>query len=68
MTTRSHAVRWVLVAWLVAFPVIVACTYVTSHPDYAVMSVTFVGGLLVLPWLVGVLVIALLARRWRTTR
>ncbi len=67
MTTRSQAVRWVLVAWIVAFPVIVAWTYVTSHADYAVMSATFVGAVLLLPWLVGVLVMALLSRRWRTT-
>ncbi len=67
LTTRSQAVRWVLVAWIVAFPVIVAFTYFTSRADYAVMSVTFVGGLLLIPWLIGVLVIALLARRWRTT-
>ena len=67
MTTRSQAVRWVLVAWIVAFPVIVAWTYVTSRADYAVMSATFVGGVLLIPWLVGVLVMALISRRWRTT-
>ncbi len=68
MTTRSQAVRWVLVAWIVAFPVIVAWMYFKSTPDYAVMSATFVGALLLIPWLVGVLVMALLSRRWRTKR
>ncbi len=68
MTPRSQGVRWVLVAWFVAFPVIVAWTYVTSRADYAVMSATFVGALLLIPWLVGVDVMALLSRRWRTTR
>lgn len=67
MTARSQAVRWVLVAWIVAFPVIVAWTYVTSRADYGVMGATFVGTLLLIPWLVGVLVMALLSRRWRTT-
>ena len=67
MTTRSQTVRWVLLAWIVAFPVIVAGTYVTSRADYAVMSATLVGALLLIPWLVGVAVMAFLSRRWRTT-
>jgi len=54
-------------AWIVAFPVIVAGTYVTSRADYAVMSATLVGALLLIPWLVGVAVMAFLSRRWRTT-
>lgn len=66
MTTRSQAVRWVLVAWIVAFPVIIALTYLTSTSRYAVMSTTFVGAVVLIPWLVGVVVITLLWQRWRT--
>lgn len=68
LTTRSLAVRWLLVAWIVAYPLIVGWTYLSSRADYAQMSAAFVGAALLLPWLVGVLVLALLWRRWRPTR
>lgn len=67
MSNRSPIVRLVLVVWIAAYPAIVAWTYFTSVQRYAESSVIFVGGLLLLPWLVGIAVLAFLARRWRAT-
>lgn len=64
---RSRTVRWILVLWILAFPAIVAWSYLTSVERYAESSVIFVGGLLFVPWLVGTAVLALLSRRWGTT-
>lgn len=67
LSTRAHAVRWILALWVVAFPALIVWTYLTSVQRYAESSVIFVGGLLLIPWLVGIIVLALLFRRWRTS-
>lgn len=62
-----RTIRLLLTIWLVAYPV-VACTPVLlgsisggSGGGYAILGGLFAGSILLLPWLVGILVLGLLA-------
>ena len=64
--------RWIFALWLLALPVLVAVLYVTAAVSetererfYGTSGAIFIGGLLALPWIIGLLVLGWVAFRRR---
>lgn len=72
MDSRSRRVRWIFATWLLALPVLVGVLYLMAafadterERFYGTSGAIFTGGLLALPWIVGLIVLGWLAFRRR---